>query len=284
MKFCKGNGLESTDEDSVRKRLPSSKYVGFKSTSAPPSAASGRPPVQASTSRLHTETMERPKKKLCNNGAKSQTLPAIPPFPFPPSTPETVPDLRQDERELRLFQMLEEIKGQVRQNSLLLQAILRRESVTEVSSFPDFEFPLQKINDIKKMEDRLSDKETRRSLVKQLMSLGGTTTKDIIYRIMRETISNDLAKKFNWMGRGQKSPFSVLHLAKVIIDAAKKQGATLMEAEEKIKTWLKYSGDRNGGRKRRSEKERQTHSPSHPPSDISSESEEVSEITDIEQN
>ncbi|KAG5280419.1 hypothetical protein AALO_G00088910 [Alosa alosa] len=115
VKFCKGNGLESTDEDSVRKRVPSSKYVGFRSTSAPPSAASGRPPVQASTSRLHTETMERPKKKLCNNGAKSQTLPAIPPFPFPPSTPETVPDLRQDERELRLFQMLEEIKGQVRQ-------------------------------------------------------------------------------------------------------------------------------------------------------------------------
>ncbi|KAG5268930.1 hypothetical protein AALO_G00196430 [Alosa alosa] len=109
------------------------------------------------------------------------------------------------------------------------------------------------------------------------MSLGGTTTKDIIYRIMRETISNDLAKKFNWMGRGQKSPFSVLNLAKVII------GATLMEAEEKIKTWLKYSGDRNGGRKRRSEKERQTHPPSHPPSDISSES-EVSEISDIEQN
>ncbi|KAG5262302.1 hypothetical protein AALO_G00273690 [Alosa alosa] len=100
VKFCKGNGLESTDEDSVRKRVPSLKYVGFRSTSAPPSAASGRPPVQASTSRLHTETMERPKKKFCNNGAKSQTLPAIPPFPFPPSTPETVPDLRQDEREL----------------------------------------------------------------------------------------------------------------------------------------------------------------------------------------
>ncbi|KAG5275067.1 hypothetical protein AALO_G00143190 [Alosa alosa] len=47
--------------------LPSSKYVGFRSTSAPPPAASGRPPVQASTSRLHTETMERPKKKFCNN-------------------------------------------------------------------------------------------------------------------------------------------------------------------------------------------------------------------------
>lgn len=41
-------------------------------------------------------------------------------------------------------------------------------------------------------------------------------------------------------------------------DAAKKQGAKVVEAEEKIKTWLKYSGDRNGGRKKRAtEKEKQ---------------------------
>ncbi|XP_035851362.1 uncharacterized protein LOC116050161 isoform X3 [Sander lucioperca] len=167
VKFCKGNSLESTDEDSVRKRVyvsyvlcspfiayclfatslhcafkklitlnvsnrPSSKYVnGFTSDTA-----SGRPPVQASASRLHTETMERPKKKFCSNGAKSLTLPAIP--PFAPSAPAvTVPEPRHD-------------------------------------------------------------------------------------------------------------------------DAAKKQGAKVVEAEEKIKTWLKYSGDRNGGRKKgATEKEKQ---------------------------
>ncbi|KAG5261286.1 hypothetical protein AALO_G00302190 [Alosa alosa] len=117
----------------------------------PQEALQFRPQQVGSTQRQWKDQ----KKKFCNNGAKSQTLPAIPPFPFPPSTPETVPDLRQDERELRKF---------YKQNSLLLQAILRRESVTEVSSFPDFEFPLQNINDIKKMLDRLSDKETRRSL------------------------------------------------------------------------------------------------------------------------
>lgn len=37
----------------------------------------------------------------------------------------------------------------------------------------------------------------------------------------------------------------------MLTDAAKKQGAKVVEAEEKIKTWLKYSGDRNGGRKKR---------------------------------
>ncbi|XP_076126729.1 uncharacterized protein LOC143106341 [Alosa pseudoharengus] len=312
VQFSKGKGLLSTDEESGRIRQPSSRYgpaSGFDTSVALPD--------MASSSQLHTSTQRvkntPTKKKSSKATVDTKSLPAIPPFkPAPTRPPTPVPAINShcqqpvdhhspagpvptplspvnssrplmphNERELRLFQMLEEIKGQVRQNSLLLQSILRRESVTEVSSCPDFEFPLQNINDIRKMEDRLSDKETRRSLVKHLMSLGGTTTKDIIYRIMRETISNDLAKKFNWMGRGQKSPFSVLHLAKVIIDAAKKQGTTLMEAEEKIKTWLKYSGDRNGGRKRRSEKERQTHPPSHPPSDMSSDSEEIS---DIEQN
>jgi len=37
----------------------------------------------------------------------------------------------------------------------------------------------------------------------------------------------------------------------MLTDAAKRQGAKVVEAEEKIKTWLKYSGDRNGGRKKR---------------------------------
>ncbi|XP_035851364.1 uncharacterized protein LOC116050161 isoform X4 [Sander lucioperca] len=159
VKFCKGNSLESTDEDSVRKRVPSSKYVnGFTSDTA-----SGRPPVQASASRLHTETMERPKKKFCSNGAKSLTLPAIP--PFAPSAPAvTVPEPRHDERELRLYQMLEEIKGQVRQNTLLLQAILRRENAAEVVT-EEFQFPLRSMTAIKDLEDRLSNRDTQRSLV-----------------------------------------------------------------------------------------------------------------------
>lgn len=243
VKFCQGNSLESTDEDSVRKRVPPSKYVnGFTYDTT-----SGRPPVQASTSWLHTETMETP-KKVCN-GAKSLDLPAIP--PFAPSAPAvTVPEPRQDERELRLYQILEEIKGQVRQNTLLLQAIMRRENAAEVEN-EEFQFPLRSMTGIKELEDRLSNRDTQRSLTRYLTSLGGTSAKDIVHRIMREIITNELANNFNWQGRGQKSPFSTLLLAKVVIDAAKKQGAKAVEAEEKIKTWLKYSGDRNGGRKKR---------------------------------
>jgi len=72
--------------------------------------------------------------------------------------------LSDSERELRLYQMLEEIKGQVRQNTLLLQAILRRENAAEVVN-EEFQFPLRSMTGIKDLEDRLSNRDTQRSLV-----------------------------------------------------------------------------------------------------------------------
>ena len=50
-----------------------------------------------------------------------------------------------------------------------------------------------------------------------LCSLGGTTPKDIVHRIMKYVITDELARKFNWQGRGDKSPFSARILAKAVI-------------------------------------------------------------------
>lgn len=60
--------------------------------------------------------------------------------------------------------MLEEIKGQVRQNTLLLQAILKKENAADVGN-EDFEFPLQSLTCLKNFEDQLSNQDTKRSLV-----------------------------------------------------------------------------------------------------------------------
>jgi len=62
------------------------------------------------------------------------------------------------------------------------------------------------------------------SKTRYLTSLGGTSAKDIVHRMMREIMTNGLANNFNWQGRGQKSPFSTLLLAKVVIgDVFKKK-------------------------------------------------------------
>lgn len=46
--------------------------------------------------------------------------------------------------------------------------------------------------------------------------LGGFGPRDIIKNIMQQVLTDDLAKEFNWQGRGDKRPFSQLILADVI--------------------------------------------------------------------
>jgi len=54
------------------------------------------------------------------------------------------------------------------------------------------------------------------SQVQHLSSLGGFGTRDVIKNIMQRVLTDDLAKEFNWQGRGDKKPFSQLILADVI--------------------------------------------------------------------
>jgi len=49
-----------------------------------------------------------------------------------------------------------------------------------------------------------------------LSMLGGFGPKDVIKNIMQRVLTDDLAKEFNWQGRGDKKPFSKLILADVI--------------------------------------------------------------------
>ncbi|MGH0174610.1 UNVERIFIED_CONTAM: hypothetical protein FKN15_008759 [Acipenser sinensis] len=74
--------------------------------------------------------------------------------------------------------------------------------------------------------------------------------------MMSHVLTNNLARGYNWLGWGNKSPFSVLALVRVIKAAAKKSSVTEADTEARMRSWLKYSGDRDGGRKRRAEKKK----------------------------
>ena len=52
--------------------------------------------------------------------------------------------------------------------------------------------------------------------LRHLASIGGSTTKDIVDRIMSMVMSNPLACIYNWNGNGKKHGLSKLLLAKVI--------------------------------------------------------------------
>ncbi|XP_058861074.1 uncharacterized protein LOC117974108 isoform X2 [Acipenser ruthenus] len=164
------------------------------------------------------------------------------------------------DRDRMIFTILEEIKGQGRQNTLMLQALLKRQPHVEQEHgslrLDEFRFPLDTKEDIDRVERMLMDQATEKALITHICSLGGTTADDIIRRMMSHVLTNNLARGYNWLGRGNKSPFSVLALARVIKAAAKKSSVTEADTEARMRSWLKYSGDRDGGRKRRAEKKK----------------------------
>uniref|UniRef100_UPI00358DDBC2 uncharacterized protein isoform X2 n=1 Tax=Myxine glutinosa TaxID=7769 RepID=UPI00358DDBC2 len=152
-----------------------------------------------------------------------------------------------------ILTVLEEIKRHVKQHTVMLQTILERQQPQDVewSTMHKFNFPLKTMEDVQMVEELLADNATERALVMHLSKLGGMTQDDVVRRILCHVVSNKIATQFNWMGRGSKSAFSELALTRAIKAAAKKASVNEAQCEAKIKSWLKYSGDRDGGRKSR---------------------------------
>ncbi|KAK6477822.1 hypothetical protein HHUSO_G21435 [Huso huso] len=163
------------------------------------------------------------------------------------------------DRDRMIFTILEEIKGQGRQNTRMLQALLKQQPHVEQEHgslrLDEFWFPLDTKEDIDRVERMLMDQATEKALITHICSLGGTTADDIIRRMMSHVLTNNLARGYNWLGRGNKSPFSVLALARVIKAATKKSSVTEAEHrgqdEELAKVQRRPGWGRKEGRKKK---------------------------------
>ncbi|XP_077051267.1 uncharacterized protein LOC143701661 [Siphateles boraxobius] len=170
-----------------------------------------------------------------------QTLPPVPPAS------------RTDDKE-ELLQMLRDIKSMVQENSAMLKKLLKDNTDSEVpsssTSVPNKEvktnqnLPLKTFEDVNKIERELNTAATRKSMVKYLSMLGGFGPRDVIKNIMQRVLTDDLAKEFNWQGRGDKRPFSQLILTDVIRDAAFRRNVIRVDCENEIKKYLSYTADR----------------------------------------
>lgn len=74
---------------------------------------------------------------------------------------------------------------------------------------------------------------------------------------MARLLTHELALQFSWSGKGaQKHSFQILHLRCVVSAAVRCNAltahATDAQTEVVMKHWLRFAGDRQGGRKRRS--------------------------------
>ncbi|XDV34065.1 hypothetical protein PO909_004271 [Leuciscus waleckii] len=158
-----------------------------------------------------------------------------------------------------LLQMLRDIKSTVQKNSSMLKKLLKDNTVSEApssSSLPtrdvktSLNLPLRTIEDVARTENELRNATKRQKYGQYLSRLGGFGPKDVIKNIMQQVLTDDLAKEFNWQGRGHKKPFSKLILTDVIRDAASKHSVLRVDSETEIKTYL-YTINRIGRKRPR---------------------------------
>ncbi|XP_052439262.1 uncharacterized protein LOC127978562 isoform X1 [Carassius gibelio] len=177
-----------------------------------------------------------------------------------PASPASTSRMSADDKD-ELLQMLRDIKSTVQENSAMLKKLLKDNTVPEVPSSSTYippkevktslNLPLRTFEDMERSERELKTTKTRKEYVKYLSGLGGFGNRDVIKNIMQHVLTDDLAKEFNWIGKGNKKPFSQLTLADVIRDAALKRQVTRVDCETEIKKHLSYTADRLGRKRAR---------------------------------
>ncbi|XP_042632298.1 uncharacterized protein LOC109047808 isoform X2 [Cyprinus carpio] len=174
---------------------------------------------------------------------------------LPPAPSASTFRMSADDKD-ELLQMLRDIKSTVQENSAMLKKLLKDNTASEVPSSTsiapkdvktNLKLPLRTIKDVARTERQLKKNATTwQKYVRYLSRLGGFGQKDVIKNIMQHLLTDDLASKFNWQGRGIKEPFSKLILTDVIRDAASKQSVMRIDCDAEIKNYLWSIADRIG--------------------------------------
>ncbi|XP_048828365.1 uncharacterized protein LOC125705993 [Brienomyrus brachyistius] len=140
------------------------------------------------------------------------------------------------------------------QQTFILRLLQARQN-TQDCEIEEGLLPVHDIEALQNVEVQLSNGEFKERLMNHLSLIGGCDIKDAVWRLMRKTISNSLARNMNWKGLNGKTSFAALRLKDVMIAAVRKNPlmskATDHDVESVMKRWLQLALDREGGRKRR---------------------------------
>ncbi|XP_064806417.1 uncharacterized protein LOC135523574 isoform X4 [Oncorhynchus masou masou] len=110
--------------------------------------------------------------------------------------------------------------------------------------------PLKDQQSLQRLEIDLQGADFKLKLINHLSLVGGCDVKDVVWRLMRHTISNALAKNMN-----RKISLGSLRLREVLIAVVRKNPLTSKASESDVesvmKKWLQLAAYREGGRRRR---------------------------------
>ncbi|XP_062868933.1 uncharacterized protein LOC134331441 [Trichomycterus rosablanca] len=148
------------------------------------------------------------------------------------------------------------------QLKIILRTVQAIQGSTGGPSEQDFDegaLPLTDLESLLDLENVLkNEQELKNKMITALGLNGGVDLKDTVWRIMKRTVTNSLAKKLNWRGINGKTAFNSLLLKDVIAGAVRRNRltrlATNQEIEFYIRRWLHLAIDREGGRRLRQER------------------------------
>ncbi|KAL5237887.1 hypothetical protein ACI65C_005297 [Semiaphis heraclei] len=106
----------------------------------------------------------------------------------------------------------------------------------------DLNWPINDMQYLEVIEEKINDKNIRNYLVNDLSNLGGNSVRSIIKRILYKLFTDNLLSNFSMTGKKGKQKFCKLNLCSVIFDAVKNQKkgkhVDQNEMEERIKYHL----------------------------------------------
>uniref|UniRef100_A0A8C4SDT5 DUF4806 domain-containing protein n=1 Tax=Erpetoichthys calabaricus TaxID=27687 RepID=A0A8C4SDT5_ERPCA len=126
---------------------------------------------------------------------------------------------------------------------------LHEKCCSDSGSDPVLEKDILPLQDLTSMQQLESDLAVGGDLKKKLITLlgiqGGIDVRDTVWRIMRQTFTNSLAKQLNWRGINGKTY------------AVRRNSVTSRATTQEIEVWIKrrlhLAADRDGGRRARME-------------------------------
>ncbi|XP_052428993.1 uncharacterized protein LOC127970442 [Carassius gibelio] len=150
--------------------------------------------------------------------------------------------------ERTILEALNELDMKINHLTSVVQSLAanNRSSAPVVDS-EDEVFPLTTMEELDKLERKLSEKAMMQKMVNRLSISGGHTLKKTIWRICSK-VFGPVAKQLNWCGRGEKRGIRKTNIGALLIGAAMKNpvlpSPTEAEAEKHIKDYLRLAPGR----------------------------------------
>ncbi|XP_026110698.1 uncharacterized protein LOC113084595 isoform X2 [Carassius auratus] len=150
--------------------------------------------------------------------------------------------------ERTILEALNELDMKINHLTSVVQSLAanNRSSAPVVNSEDDV-FPLTTMEELDKLERKLSEKAMMQKMVNRLSISGGHTLKKTIWRICSK-VFGPVAKQLNWCGRGEKRGIRKTNIGALLIGAAMKNpvlpSPTEAEAEKHSKDYLRLAPGR----------------------------------------